>query len=430
MDNFSLLSLIKRYIKTFIGIRFIRYVGILFTSNITSQIVIYSSIPIVTRLYSPKDFGVFAIFGALVGLLTKFSSFSYSQAILLPRTDTEAFRLVQLSAIIIFVFSISLFVIFINKNWIATLFHLSEHIFWFYLVPLGVAFVGYRDLLMNWHIRNKQYKIVGLGKIIEAFVSVSIKILLGIYLGSCVGGLISGFLGGVIASIIFLGIKFNYNIKNKETFWTLRNVAIKYKKFPIFVSFAQALNVLSEKIIIFIFALFFPKAVIGNYNLTQRTITNSINLLSDAVQKVYFQKSAAQVTKNIPILPDLKKLIKTLVFLGFPPFIFLFIAGRSIFMFIFGDQWATAGTYAQITAPWFYLRFITNPARLVFYVYHRQEILVVMNFLALCGGASALVIASILFKSAKIALIYFVCIGSTTEILTCVLAFREAAKYC
>ena len=431
------MNLRKINIKNVTLTEFARNVGTLLTGNIASQIILYSVVPIITRLFRPEEFGVFAIFGALVVLLSRFSAFSYNHAILLPRSNTEALKLFQLAAIIILGFSILLVPFFTWGSQTLDLFSLGKYRSWFALMPVAVALSGYNDLLIGWHIRNKRYRLLGGAKVLDALVSSSVKVLVGIYFGSCVGGLIGGFLGGTLTSLILLGLllgchkesktskKFN---KNGERTITLKDVANRYRKFPLFVTLTQTINIMSQKMVIFVFASFFPANVVGYYNLAQRVASNPTGMLSDAVQKVYYQKSAAEVAHNISILPNLKRLILGLALIGLVPFSILFIAGQPIFSFLFGKEWVSAGLYAQLLAPWLYLKFLTNPARLVFYVRQRQEVLFIMNLVSLCIRAAALIIGALIYRSVIQALLCFVFASSATEIVICYLSLQEAGK--
>jgi O-antigen/teichoic acid export membrane protein len=44
------------------------------------------------------------------------------------------------------------------------------------------------------------------------------------------------------------------------------------------------------------------------------------------------------------------------------PFLVIVLIGPTLFSFVFGLGWETAGTYAQWLAPWLFLQFINKPA--------------------------------------------------------------------
>ena len=67
-------------------------------------------------------------------------------------------------------------------------------------------------------------------------------------------------------------------------------------------------------------------------------------------------------------------------------------AAPEVFGFLFGPDWATAGQYAVLIAPWIALSAVGSPLTRVFDVTERQRTDLVVNFLmlALVGGALCL----------------------------------------
>ena len=55
-----------------------------------SQFIPLLLLPILTRFFTPYDFGVLAIFLALIQLISLTSTFRLEMAILLPKKDTDA----------------------------------------------------------------------------------------------------------------------------------------------------------------------------------------------------------------------------------------------------------------------------------------------------------------------------------------------------
>lgn len=61
------------------------------------RVIGIASIPVLTRLYSPADFGVLAVFTALVAILAPLVTLRYALALPLPRHDGVAMNLLVLS---------------------------------------------------------------------------------------------------------------------------------------------------------------------------------------------------------------------------------------------------------------------------------------------------------------------------------------------
>src|SRR5690606_11727504 len=61
------------------------------------RIIAVLSMPVLTRLYGPEDFGVLALFTALTGMLVPVATLRYVLALPLPRKDGVAINLLALN---------------------------------------------------------------------------------------------------------------------------------------------------------------------------------------------------------------------------------------------------------------------------------------------------------------------------------------------
>ena len=65
--------------------------------TIAGQVLVISFMPVLTRLYKPSDFGVFAAVSGIIALLAAVSTMRLEQAIVLPKNDEEAWSLFKSS---------------------------------------------------------------------------------------------------------------------------------------------------------------------------------------------------------------------------------------------------------------------------------------------------------------------------------------------
>ena len=59
--------------------------------------------PVLSRIYSPADFGLFQVFFSIVGIITIVSCFSYHRAVMLPKKDEEAASIVILCLLLVMI---------------------------------------------------------------------------------------------------------------------------------------------------------------------------------------------------------------------------------------------------------------------------------------------------------------------------------------
>ena len=412
---------------------FVRSIATLTSGNLLALIITVSMTPIVTRIFSPSEFGLFALFMAIVGICSQVGSLCYERAILLPKDEVEAGVVFTLSLLVLFAFVlvVTSLIIFFGTD-IATILGNAELTDWAMLIPLGILIVGITNVLRFWAIRQKKFRLISSSRVIEAAVTGSLKILLGFLIGNWSGGLI---LGTVLGSLVVLLVLLRYlkpdvsilRIRTNSA-QNIREVAESFRQFPIYASWNALLTVSSRYLPVFFLSAFFGPAVVGFFNLASRMLTQPISTISRSVSTVYFQKSASQRAAEHQITSGLVKLTLALFAFGFVPFLLSAVFAVEIFSIVFGDQWEVAGYYAQIMTPWFFLLFIRAPANIVFEVCQRQELKLFITF----GNSILSIVAMSLlyFHDSKPAAVIgaFVTVNSFMSILQILLAVKVARE--
>src|SRR5690625_6821617 len=77
-----------------------------------SKLIGVAVIPILTRVYSPEEYGVMAVYVSFVAILSPMLTLRYIQAIPLPKKNLAAMHLVFIAFLLIGIFSVLLFVVF------------------------------------------------------------------------------------------------------------------------------------------------------------------------------------------------------------------------------------------------------------------------------------------------------------------------------
>ena len=72
--------------------------------------------PILTRLYSPEDFGLLAIYMSIAALGGAVVSLKYDLAIIIPEKDEDSANITALSILISFIISLLVFIIILFFN--------------------------------------------------------------------------------------------------------------------------------------------------------------------------------------------------------------------------------------------------------------------------------------------------------------------------
>lgn len=81
---------------------FSRNVLTLMTGTSIAQAIPLAISPILTRIYTPEDFGIFALYMSVASMIAVTATGRYELAIMLPKKDDDAMNIVALSIVISF----------------------------------------------------------------------------------------------------------------------------------------------------------------------------------------------------------------------------------------------------------------------------------------------------------------------------------------
>lgn len=126
-----------------------------------ARIVGIASIPILTRLYSPDDYGVLAVYTSIVTVLVPILTFRYVTAIPLPKTDAMAFNLFVLCAKLIALGTLLIaLTLGLFGHTVLGWFSMEELAPYWWLIAIGVMGTASYELFSMWATRKKDYKVI------------------------------------------------------------------------------------------------------------------------------------------------------------------------------------------------------------------------------------------------------------------------------
>src|SRR5690554_1208562 len=145
-----------------------------------ARIVGLASIPILTRLYSPEDYGILAIYTSIVAVLVPVMTFRYVTAIPLPKTDAMAYNLFVLCAklIILSALFIGLLLAIYGKT-ILEWFSMEELASYWWLIAAGAMGAASYELFSMWATRKKDYKTIARTQFGQSLLGNLVKLGLG-----------------------------------------------------------------------------------------------------------------------------------------------------------------------------------------------------------------------------------------------------------
>ncbi|GEM_PF-294108 len=375
----------------------IKNVTSIFAANAAVQILSIVTAPIITRLYGPANFGEYQLFFSIAATIAAISSLGYEQAIIVPREDNEGQSAFVISLVLNVINScvitaILLFLFFVLPQPIRII---------FLFVGLSSFLDGIINVVNEWNTRTREFNAISKRRIISSSTGIGLKVWAGFAITTSAFGLI---MGHVIEKLVYVALSFR-ELKRPDYQFDkmhraiLTQTAKKYIKFPKFYLPSILVNTFGNQMPIYFLAYLFGSTIVGLYALGYRVISYPLSLIGDALSRVFVQKIADQRHQNIDLRETLTLALRLLFKVGLFPTIVILLFADEIFGFVFGKDWAAAGTYVKILSIPMLLQFCFSPLSRIFNVLEFQKEGFVINNVQIFIKVLGIVVGYVIFRT-------------------------------
>lgn len=373
----------ERIISKILKTDFNKNVLILSGGTVISQVLLVAFSPILTRIYTPDAFGLYAVFLSLIAIIGSNICLKYDLAIMLPRKAEDVYKLSYLANYInITLSTILLIIIIIGHNFIIPLLHIQHsNIYLFFLLPLAIYFVGFNSILVNLNNRLKNYKPMAVSNIAKNGTMIPIQIFLSFLKAFSLSGLIIGQLAAYLSGnrILKINSSFSFRQMFQHKLHDFKNVSLKYREFPYYAFPAGIANSASLNIASLLMTSIYSISFVGFFALAYRILSAPSILISRNVAQVYYQEACEEIRTKGNCYSVFKSTLKKLTILAIFVFVPLFFSSEYLFPLIFGNEWSTAGTIAKYLTILSGVRFIASSLSYTLNVAEKQKLNLVNN---------------------------------------------------
>ena len=367
--------------------RLVRGTMILAGSNALSQALSLAAAPLLTRLYTPADFGLLAVYMSVTTVLGVVLALRYELAVPLPETTREALAIVWAAiACVVMLSAISLIVVLFFREGIADLLNAPSLAPMLFLLPLGLLLLGSFNVFRYWCIRVGAFLPIGKARLVQVLSSLTIQIA-----GASFGAvaLLAGQVANQGAGSLSLGrIVRKAERAEHPTLAEVRHAFWRYRRFPLISSWAALLNRSSAQMPTLLFAVFFGPAIAGVYALAMRVLNTPAAVFSGAIIST-FLSSAAERARDGTLPPLVEKAYRYLTHLAVPALAVIAVISPDAFRVLFGAEWEQAGQIARWVTLLVYCSIAIAPLISLFGVLERQgEDLFFQGLLFIARGAA------------------------------------------
>ncbi len=341
----------------------------LLSGSIVLQAISMLAQPLLTRMYTPGDYGLFASMQAIVGIYSVVGCLCFDRAIVIAEKRSEAIKLVKLSMFLLLVNSILFLLICLPFFW-RMLFNTDFSYLKWLLLFFWTLTSGINVIFINYHNRLAQYKKLSLRQIKSGILGLLSQVIFG-FCHFGIFGLAFGGLLNVLYSLKLLYVKvvlFKINILKQ-----LKFVFSKYIHFPKFQLPSVFLETVSMQIVVLLINKELGSYIAGQYALAYKLLAVPLTVVGSAFSVAFYREFNIKFKSgDKPLLFVYKNWI-LLTVIGLIPCAIVLIYAEKFFPLIFGEHWKMAGWFAKYLCLMTFIMLITSPTSTAFIVMGSQH---------------------------------------------------------
>jgi len=352
----------------------------LISGSAVSQAIIILASPILTRLYSPEEFGIFSVFIAFVTFFSISIFLRYELAASLINSLRNIVALVKLCLIIGTTISgLLIILLYFNQEAVIAYLGWQESSIFLIILPITIFSLGLINFFHFWLVKTNQFKIMAGSKILQSGFLTLIQLTSGFFKFGSIGLIIGHFAGAFITAVSVGYVVFRTKIFaiRKSSFKSIKNMAIRYVNFPKFTVLSDSFLILGTQSPPIIIASVFSFGSAGLFLLAFRCSIAPVALVAQSIGKVFMSR-ALRLRARSELCTFVKQVYLILLRLSIIPFLILGIVSVDLVSLIFGETWADAGVFLMLLLPCVLGMFIFVPVMTLFIVLEKQKM--EMNF--------------------------------------------------
>ena len=351
----------------------LRGIASILGGSVAGQGVVILAYPLLTRLYTPSEFGLLTVFTSTVILVAVLSTAALDGAIPLPRDDRDAAAVAW--AALLFVAATSIVTALVGllaAEPLAALLGVPQLAEYWWLVALTVLAVGTYEVLTDWMVRGRSYGSLGLRNTLQGVGQVIAQVGLGLA-GVRPLGLLVGLGAGRLVALGGLVSRVGLLRQPRPTVAAMRAMVGRFRRFPLLALPSSFVNRAGLEMPLLLTSALYGDVRAGLLGLTVRVVAGPLATVGQAVYQVFAGESSAAVRDPRGTLgAAVRGAARRLLLIGLLPATVLIAFGPALFGLVFGPEWTEAGEFARVLAVAYLVQFAVVPISATLFLLERQ----------------------------------------------------------
>lgn len=416
---------ITERIKRLIQDSFLRNISVLASGHVVAQMVNILSAPVMSRIFSVEEFGVYAIFTSVYTILSALLNGKYEMAVVVEKDDRSAGLLLKTCILLGFILILPAAAVVLPYLKTTELWG-SPGIVIVFMLTLWVASVCGNAVhsLSNYMNRYNLYRAMSMSMVLYASSYTILSILLKV-VWKVENGMLYGYAFSLVVQSAFL-----YGVARKKTPLSQAKggrkdilfLLKKYVRFPLYTVISHLMNNLSVQAPTLMLTNLYGVQTAGSYGMAYKIVGLPMTIMGKSCSTVYL-KDASQAF-NSGNMEEVKKLTgevyRRLLKIALLPLFLLTFYGDFLFRWVLGEQWAEAGRMAQYLSVYMIFMFVSSPITGIWYVMKKQHISLIVNTILLLVRVGSILLGSWLFTDIFMVILLFSFTGTVARLgLSC-----------
>jgi O-antigen/teichoic acid export membrane protein len=402
------------------GSRFASNVAFMLAGTVLGQAASVLLSPILTRLYTPDQFGYLSVYTAVLTILGVIGALGFDLALPIAASTTELANLLAISGVaLVGTTGLLTFVTWLLPDFLSAAPWLNPLASYRFLLPIGFVCLGSYYVMVAAATWLGAFQQIARTRISQGLSGPLSQIALGL-LGAGAPGLAIGFVIGQSSGTFLLLSRVYSDVPDLRGTVSWRGIAAvmrRYAQFPLFSSWARILEMAGSGPVLFlVFSACYSPQIAGYMFLTERVIGRPLLMVSTSLLQV-FTGEAGQAVRQEPARFRRR-------FLQVVPRQFLLATGWILlanlvadwaFPVLFGQQWSAAIPYMRALSPAYLALAVLHPVSTSLQILERQVLAASWQAARLLVVAGSAVLAWRLGLPALTAL----WLGSLAQVIAC-----------
>jgi len=375
--------------------------------GVFAQLLNFLVSPLLSRLFTPQEFGLVGVFSSIVALTSVLSTGRYEMAMVLTRNDTDRSRLYSLCVRLLCAVAF----LFLVIEWLYSpigkaLLHVGYEDVGL-IFPFALFSVSFLNIQQSYYTKEKRFSEISLAQVSGSVSANAFRVLSGLLGG---GGLC--LLYATITQNAVAWLKLLLSRRNKKDECTesesisVIEVARKYIDYPKFRMFQDLISAITFNVPQVFLSLQKDLDSVGYYVFAYRIIQAPCVVIREALRKIIMQRFSSQCDDVEALRKKTVYYTGMILLLVLPIPVFFAVFNTGLFSLIFGENWAKSGEYAIWISIWVYSFIFIMPISVALSMVGKSSLLFVYESIAGVVRVSVLFVSLGCYSEVKSMMIF------------------------